>query len=1281
MLFVSYTSLPKYPNPDMSTKRIRFSKHESKVSVPDLLSIQLDSFRKFIDLHTPPEKQDQEGLYKAFKEHFPVRDSREEYEIDFVRYSLEPPRYTPEECKIRGLTYGVQLKVQFSMRALKPDNTVFTPKEQEVFLGILPYMTPQGTFIVNGVERVVINQLHRSPGILFSATSRAGTMEMTYGARVIPHKGTWIEFATDSTGFTRVYFDRKKSVPVTLLLRAMGLSSDGDIVSYFGLADEVKLSQIRSEKQFSQYVGRKLATRISTVDQQDYTDPETGETSRVSRVNTVFEIGHILMPEDWEKLRRLPLVDTLYLVKPQYVDQKHIVLATLAKDPSHSLSSACVEIYKLLRGIENASDEEAARAFVEKQVLTDKRYDLGVVGRFQINRKLYGEQRFTDPILRLEDVAAIILHLQKLLEGKAEGDEEDHLSHRRVRTVGEQIYLQVSTGLSRLARTIRDKMSTYESEDFYPQEVVNPRPFIGVINSFFSQGQLSQLLDQTNPLSELAHKRRISAIGPGGLSREHAGFEARDVHYSHYGRICPIETPEGANIGLINSLAIYARVNELGFLETPYYPVENGKPRMDEVVYLTPDQEEKYPIAPLRPFLNGHTPAEIQVRYEGEYPEVSTEEVKYVDIAPDQLLGLSASLIPFLEHDDANRALMGSNMQRQAVPLLRPEAPIVGTGMEKHVARDSRVLIYAEYPGVIEYVDAQKIVVRYERPPEEELVSFSSNVVTYEIPKFRRTNESTCLNLRPIVRKGQRVEKGQPLVEGFSIEDGELALGKNLLVAFMPWQGYNFEDAIVISQRLVQDDILTSINIQEYEVEVRETKAGPEELTRELPNESEDRVRFLDENGIVAVGTEVREGDILVGKVTPKGQGADLTPEEKLLRQIFGERSAEVKSSSLVMPPATHGYVIATYLYRKDRRAATAEERKEKDKAIDAQFEKQVTALRQEMVKKLLRLLEGKKLNEIYDKEGRSYKPDRKLEDWLSTLRFENLQPMGWTTDPHTNQLIERLFQNYTALYSRYQADAQREKQYLASGDELPNGVLKMAKVYVASKRKIKVGDKLAGRHGNKGVIAKIAPIEDMPYLEDGTPVDIVLNPLGVPSRMNIGQIYEAILGWAGKKLGVKFEVPPFAGASYEEVNEWLAKAGLPKDGRVYLYDGQTGERFDQPATVGVIYMLKLDHMVDDKMHARSVGPYGVVTSQPLGGRSHFGGQRFGEMEVWALEAFGAATLLQEMLTIKSDDIEGRMKAHEAIIKGENITYFGVPDSFQVLVNELRGLCLDVKFD
>ncbi len=1267
----------------MSDKRISFSSHRSAVMVPDLLSVQLDSFRKFMDLSTPPEKQSEEGLYKVFREHFPVKDPREEYIMDFEGYLLEPPRYSPQECKVRGVTYGVQLKVKFSLRPLKPDNTVFHPKEEWVYLGVIPYMTPQGTFIINGVERVVINQLHRSPGILFSAKLRSGTTEMTYGARIIPERGSWTEVATDATGYTRLYFDRKKAVPATVLLRAMGLSSDADIVMHFGLAEEIKFSALRSEKAFAPYVGRKLATRITHVTQQEITDPETGEMSYLRRFETIFEVGHVLREEDFHTLRERH-IDTLYLLKPEYEDERHVVLATLKKDPSYSQTSAIVEIYKVMKGAESVPDEEVARQFMEKQILSTKRYDLGRVGRFQLNRKLYGEQRYDDNLLRVEDVVAILNRLQDLFAGRAEGDEEDHLSHRRIRTVGEQMYLQISEGLNRLTRAIRERMSTYEGEDFKPSDVIQAKSFTSALQKFFAQGQLSQLLDQTNPLSELAHKRRISAIGPnGGLSREHAGFEVRDVHYSHYGRICPIETPEGANIGLINSLAIYARVNDLGFLETPYHPVENGSPVFSRVVYLTPDQEEKYPIAPLKPLLNGKKPAELQVRYEGEYPEVPVEEVRFTDVAPDQLLGLSASLIPFLEHDDANRALMGSNMQRQAVPLLRPEAPIVGTGMEKHVARDSRVLIYAEYPGVVQYVDANRIVIRYERPPEEALVSFEEDEVTYEIPKFRRTNESTCLNLRPIVKKGQRVEKGQPLVEGYSIQQGELALGKNLLVAFMPWQGYNFEDAIVISQRLVQDDVLTSITIQEFEVEVRETKAGPEELTRELPNESDDRTRYLDEEGIVVVGTEVREGDILVGKVTPKGQSADLLPEEKLLRQIFGDRSSEVKSTPLVMPPASHGYVIATYLYRKDRRIPDAEKRREEERKIDAQFEQQVQALRRRMVEKLEKLLAGKKLVSIQNKYGEEQlPPSKKISSaWLAAQRFEELNPTGWTTDPHTNLLIERLFQNYMALYSRYYADAQREKLYLIAGDELPNGVLKMAKVYVATKRKIKVGDKLAGRHGNKGVIAKVAPVEDMPYLEDGTPVDIVLNPLGVPSRMNIGQIYEAVLGWAGQKLGVKFEVPPFAGASYEEVNAWLEKAGLPRDGRVYLYDGQTGERFDQPATVGVIYMLKLDHMVDDKMHARSVGPYGVVTSQPLGGRSHFGGQRLGEMEVWALEAFGAANLLQEMLTVKSDDVDGRMKAHEAIIKGENITYFGVPDSFQVLVNELRGLALDVRFD
>ncbi len=1265
----------------MSNARIRFGVHRPRIDVPDLLSIQLDSFRAFMDLNTPPEKQTSEGLYHVFKEHFPVRDSKEEYEMNFEGYLLDPPRYTPEECKERGLTYGVQLKVRFSLYPLKPDNEVFRPKEEWVYLGVVPYMTPRGTFIVSGVERVVINQLHRSPGILFSAAQRAGTAEKTYGAKVIPQKGTWIEFATDSTGFTRVYLDRKKAIPVTLLLRAMGYGTDAELVRLFNLAEEVQIKP-GAKKAFQAYVGRKLATRIVSAHQEEMVDPETGEMTAIQRFQQLYDVGHVLSEEDWQTFSE-QRIDRLFLLRPEYEDERHIILASLRKDPTYSVTTACQEIYKLLRGTDNQVDAETARQYIEKQILSDKRYDLGRVGRHQLNRKLYGEQRYDSPILLVEDIVAIIQHLHQLMRGKVEPDEEDHLSHRRIRTVGEHMQTQFSLGLSRLAKGVREKMSTMESEDFKPSDVVNPKAFASAVNQFFARGQLSQLVDQTNPLSELAHKRRISAVGPGGLSREHAGFEARDVHFSHYGRICPIETPEGANIGLINSLAIYARINDLGFIETPYHVLEGGKPDFSQMLYLTADQEEHYAIAPLSPFLNGHTPSEIQVRYAGEYPEITPNEVRFVDVATDQVLGLSAALIPFLEHDDANRALMGSNMQRQAVPLVRPEAPIVGTGMEKHVARDSRVLIYAEYPGTVEYVDATRIRIRYDRPIEEALVSFEDDVVEYEVPKFRRTNENTCFNLRPLVSKGQRVEAGQPLVEGFSIEKGELALGKNLLVAFMPWQGYNFEDAIVISQRLVQDDVFTSIAIQEFEVEVRETKAGPEELSRELPNESQERTKHLDEEGIVCVGTEVREGDILVGKVTPKGQSSDASPEEKLLRQIFGERSADVKSTSLLMPPATHGYVIGTRLYRKDRRVASPEERKEKERALEAQFERQVLALRTKMHEKLSQLLEGKKLVSLRDKYNQELLPASKkvTPRWMATLQYEEVNPTGWTDDPHTNLLIERLFQNYMALYSRYEADLKREKYHLIAGDELSNGVLKLAKVYVATKRKIKVGDKLAGRHGNKGVIAKVAAIEDMPYLEDGTPVDIVLNPLGVPSRMNIGQIFEAILGWAGQKLWVRYEVPPFAGAGYAQVNAELEKAGLPKDGRVYLYDGLTGERFDQPATVGVIYMLKLDHMVDDKMHARSVGPYGVVTSQPLGGKAHFGGQRFGEMEVWALEAFGAANLLQELLTIKSDDVDGRMKAHEAIIRGENISYFGVPDSFQVLVNELRGLALDVRFD
>jgi DNA-directed RNA polymerase subunit beta len=1234
-----------------------------------------------MDLYTPPEKQEAEGLYRVFRENFPVRDSKEEYEMDFLGYLLDPPRYSAEECKERGLTYGVQIKVRFSLYPLKVDNEVFRPKEEWVYLGVVPYMTPSGTFIVSGVERVVINQLHRSPGILFSMVQRAGTSEKSYGAKVIPNKGTWIEFSTDATGFTRVYLDRKKALPVTLILRAMGHGSDAELLKLFDLAEEVPIKP-GSSKSFTPYVGRKLATRIVSAHPEEVVDPETGETATVQRFQELYGVGHVLSEEDWETISDQRL-DRLYLIRPEYEDERHIVLATMRKDPSYSITTACQEIYKLLRSTESQIDPETARQYVEKQVFSDKRYDLGEVGRYQLNRKLYGDQRYNSRLLTVEDVVAIIGRLHQLMRGEAEPDEEDHLSHRRIRTVGEHMYQQFAMGLSRLAKGVREKMSTMESEDFKPSDVVNPKAFLSAINQFFARGQLSQLVDQTNPLSELAHKRRISAIGPGGLSRDHAGFEARDVHFSHYGRICPIETPEGGNIGLINSLAIYARINELGFLETPYHPAEAGKPRFQEALYLTADQEEKHPIAPLRSFVNGHTPQEIQVRYEGEYPEMATQTVRFVDVATDQMLGLSAALIPFLEHDDANRALMGSNMQRQAVPLLRPDAPIVGTGMEKYVAKDSRVLIYAEYPGTVEYVDATQIRIRYERPYDEALVSFDEEVVTYEIPKFRRTNENTCINLRPIVTRGQRVEAGHPLVEGFSIQNGELALGKNLLVAFMPWQGYNFEDAIVISQRLVQDDVLTSITIQEFEVEARETKAGSEELTRELPNESTERVKWLDEDGLVMMGTEVREGDILVGKVTPKGQTADLTPEEKLLRQIFGDRSTDVKSTSLVMPPSSHGYVIGTRLYRKDRRVANPDQRKEQEKAIEAQFERQILALRRQMYEKLSQLTENKKLLSVRDKYNQELLPASKkvTARWLSTLKYEDLNPTGWTDNPHTNLLIERLFQNYMALYSRYEADLKREKYHLIAGDELPNGVLKLAKVYVATKRKVKVGDKLAGRHGNKGVIAKVAAIEDMPYLEDGTPVDIVLNPLGVPSRMNIGQIFEAILAWAGYKLGRRYEAPPFGSAPYEQVNAELEQAGLPKDGRVYLYNGQTGERFDQPATVGVIYMLKLDHMVDDKMHARSVGPYGVVTSQPLGGKAHFGGQRFGEMEVWALEAFGASNLLQEVLTIKSDDVDGRMKAHEAIIRGENISYFGVPDSFQVLVNELRGLGLDIRFD
>ncbi|MGQ9863934.1 MAG: DNA-directed RNA polymerase subunit beta [Bacteroidia bacterium] len=1266
------------PYTPTTPSRVSFQKFPLHLEVPDLLSIQLDSFREFFSLDTPPEKQSEEGLYKVFQEFFPVRDAHEEYQVDFLGYVLEPPRHSPEECKSRGITYGVNLRVRLRLYPLKVDNMDFEPVEEYVYLGVIPYMTDRGTFVVNGVERVVVNQLHRSPGILFSARQRSGTNEYIYGARVIPQKGTWIEFATDNEGRTRIYFDRKKGVAATIFLRAMGYGSDGEILSLFDLAEKVKVSR----RTLTKYIGRKLAARVKRIFEENTVDTETGEVIPTQRSEDLFEMGHILTQEDIDVILERNVVDTIYVQK-ENVDPRHVVLATLQEDSTYSQTSACKELYFKLFGQE-AGDDESARNQIEKRLFSDqRRYDLGPIGRYQINRKLYGNQEETAPYLTVKDIVAILNYIYDMMTGIRQPDEEDHLAHRRIRTVGEQMALQFSTGLQRLTRSMREKIGTYESnEHFRPSDIVNPRALTAVLNSFFMTGQLSQLLDQTNPLSELSHKRRISALGPGGLSREHAGFEARDVHYSHYGRICPIETPEGANIGLISTLSIFARTNEYGFLITPYYKVQNGKIDYSSLVYLPPDEEEKSAVAPALSVQEDRE--EIQVRLEGDFPEVPKTQVQYVDVAPYQVLGLSASLIPFLEHDDANRALMGSNMQRQAVPLLRPEAPIVGTGIEKHVAKDARVLIYAEYDGEVVYVDGEEIHIRYEMPLEEQLVSFEGEYRVYKIPKFRRTNENTCINLRPIVRSGDKVQKGQPLVEGYSIEGGEIALGKNLLVAFMPWKGYNFEDAIVISSRLIYDDVLTSIHIAEYEVEVRETKLGPEELTREIPNESENRLAHLDEEGIVVIGTEVKEGQILVGKVTPKGEQSDPSPEEKLLRAIFGERSGDVKNTSLIMPPATQGYVIDRKLYsRKSGRARNLEDRNRKEKEIERTFELELGQLNAIMAQKLHKILHDIKLCEVKNKLGkRIIKAGTKpTESLLRTLVFHELVPLGWTEDEKTNLLVEKLFQNYMQRYNRLLADKERELYQLKSGDELQTDILKLAKVYVASKRKIRVGDKLAGRHGNKGVIAKIAAIEDMPYLEDGTPVDIVLNPLGVPSRMNVGQIYETILGWAGKKLGVKFETPPFSGATYEEVNVWLEKAGLPRDGRVYLLDGESGERFAQPATVGVIYMLKLDHMVDDKMHARAVGPYGVVTAQPLGGKSHFGGQRLGEMEAWALEAFGASSILQEMLTIKSDDIEGRTKAHEAIVRGEDITYYGIPESFNVLIHELRGLCLDVELE
>ena len=1267
-------------NTTKHTERINFATSKHVLDYPDFLDVQLQSFREFFQLETTSDNRHQEGLFKVFSENFPISDSRNIFVLEFLDYFVDPPRYDIQECIERGLTYSVPLKAKLRLSCNDEEHEDFETIVQDVYLGTIPYMTPKGTFVINGAERVIVSQLHRSPGVFFGQSRHTNGTKL-YSARVIPFKGSWIEFATDVNNVMYAYIDRKKKFPVTTLLRAIGYDSDKDILELFELADEVKVSKAALKK----FVGRKLAARVLKKWVEDFVDESTGEVVSIDRNEVILERETILEDDHIDMIIDAG-VKSIILSKEDasHAGDYTIIYNTLQKDTSNSEKEAVEHIYRQLRNAE-PPDEETARGIIDRLFFSDKRYDLGDVGRYRINRKLKLNTPDTTKVLTKQDIIAIVKYLIQLINSKAEVDDIDHLSNRRVRTVGEQLYAQFGVGLARMARTIRERMNIRDNEVFTPTDLINARTLSSVINSFFGTNQLSQFMDQTNPLAEITHKRRLSALGPGGLSRERAGFEVRDVHYTHYGRLCTIETPEGPNIGLISSLCVHAKINNLGFIETPYRKVDKGRVVVEEpVTYLSAEDEDGKTIAQANAQYddkgNFATPR-VKARFEGDFPVIAPEKLDLMDVAPNQITSIAASLIPFLEHDDANRALMGSNMQRQAVPLLRPEAPIVGTGLEGRVARDSRTLINAEGNGVVEYVDANEIKIRYERNADDVLVSFEGEVKSYPLIKFQKTNQSTCINLKPIVKKGQKVEKGQVLCEGYATQNGELALGRNLKVAFMPWQGYNFEDAIVISERVVSQDIFTSLHIEEFELEVRDTKRGEEELTPDIPNVSEEATKDLDENGVIRVGAEVKEGDILIGKITPKGE-SDPSPEEKLLRAIFGDKAGDVKDASLKTPPSIHGVVIDTKLFSRAKKTTKAEEKALVEK-LDANFTKSNKDLRDKLVEKLFTIVNGKTSQGIYNvyKELLIAKGVKFTQKVLADLDVANINPTKWTTDEDKNELIKQTLHNYNIRLNEGLGAYKREKFAITVGDELPSGIVQMAKVYVAKKRKLKVGDKMAGRHGNKGIVARIVRDEDMPFLEDGTPVDIVLNPLGVPSRMNLGQIYETVLGWAGKELGMKFSTPIFDGATHEEVEEWVAKAGVPTSGRTYLYNGLTGDRFDQPTTVGIIYMLKLGHMVDDKMHARSIGPYSLITQQPLGGKAQFGGQRFGEMEVWALEAFGAANILQEILTVKSDDVIGRAKTYEAIVKGEPLPTPSVPESFNVLVHELRGLGLDITLD
>ena len=1259
--------------------RVGFGKTKHLAEAPDLLDIQLESFKEFFQLETTPDKRNVEGLFRVFKENFPITDTRNIFMLEFLDYFIDPPRYTIDECMERGLTYAVPLKAKLRLSCNDEEHVDFQTIVQDVFLGNIPYMTPRGTFVINGAERVVVSQLHRSPGVFFGQSTHPNGTKI-YSARVIPFKGAWMEFATDINNVMYAYIDRKKKFPVTTLLRAIGFETDKDILELFGMATEVKADK----KSLAAQIGKKLAARVLRTWVEDFVDEDTGEVVSIERNDIVMERDTVLDEEAVATIIEME-VKSVFVQKEDVGGDYAIIYNTLNKDTSNSELEAVQHIYRQLRGAD-APDNETARGIIDKLFFSDKRYDLGEVGRYKINRKLGLEYPLQKKVLTKQDIIEIIKYLVRLTNAKAEIDDIDHLSNRRVRTVGEQLYAQFGVGLARMARTIRERMNVRDNEVFTPVDLINARTLSSVINSFFGTSQLSQFLDQTNPLSEITHKRRISALGPGGLSRERAGFEVRDVHYSHYGRLCTIETPEGPNIGLISTLCVHAAINDMGFIETPYRKVVSGKVNMKELTFLSAEEEDSAKIAQSNsPLTEKGEFAEDKVvsRQTGDFPILDKEEVEYMDVAPNQIVGLSASLIPFLEHDDANRALMGSNMQRQAVPLLRPEAPIVGTGLEGKAARDARIQMHSEGNGVVEFVDANEIHVRYDRNDLDRLVSFNDDLQIYKLTKFIKTNQATCINLRPAVRKGQKVKKGDFLTEGYATKEGELALGRNLQVAFMPWKGYNFEDAIVISEKVVREDLFTSVHIEEYELEVRDTKLGEEELTPDIPNVSEEATKDLDEHGIIRIGATIKEGDILIGKITPKGE-SDPTPEEKLLRAIFGDKAGDAKDASLKAPNGTEGVVIDKKLFQ---RAKKDKNGKIREKALLEKVEKvhaqNGESLQELLLDKLQTLLKDKTSTGVSNNFGEMLigKGAKFNQKNLSTIDYQNVNPLGWTGDAKTDDQINTLLHNYSIKYNEELGRYKREKFNISIGDELPAGVLKLAKVYLAVKRKLKVGDKMAGRHGNKCIVAKIVRAEDMPFMEDGTPVDIVLNPLGVPSRMNLGQIYETILGWTGKRLGLKFATPIFDGASTDQIEQYCVEAGIPRNGHTYLYDGETGERFHQKATVGVIYMIKLHHMVDDKMHARSIGPYSLITQQPLGGKAQFGGQRFGEMEVWALEAYGAANILQELLTLKSDDIIGRAKTYEAIVKGDNIPRAGVPESFNVLVHELRGLGLDLKFE